>query len=1128
MLRASKVSSIALLAGFAALTGCTHPDEGSTSGAAPLASQAVQAAKAAAGADANMIVILKDQLPALASRGALTSRAAAVASAHAPLLQKLQATKARSAKSFVLVNAFATTLSPAEVDTLSADATVLAVVPDRVMKLPTLSRDDLGATTGGRGTSRAAAATDGLCNTLEPEALQLTNAAFLDPTTPQAQEVLDGAGQKVTGQGVKVGIVADGFDPTVAGLVRPDGTNVVVDYQDFSGDAAGTPTTGAEMFGDASSIAAQDMPHGTELDYDISKFVNAAHPLPSPCNIRVRGVAPGASLVGVKVFSNAGLTSASGFVQAIEYAVIHDKVDILNESFGGNSYPDNGTDVTSLANAAAVAAGVTVVVSSGDAGSAGTLGSPSTDTNVISAGATTSFRLYAQTNDGMYPLASGYTSNNLSSLSSGGFAQAGPRTPDLVAPGDLGWALCSPNTALFTECTDFNGLGTAVQAFGGTSEAAPITSATAALVLQAYRSTHAGATPSPALVKSILVGSATDLGALASQQGAGLVDALKAVNTALSIADENGAPAPRAGGLVSSPTAANITSTPQAQTAQTFDLTNTGSAAITLTPALQTFGAATAGQSLTVALNPATAPTFVNAFGAPRPYATQTFTVPAGADHLDASIAWPVATGAQTIVALLLVDPSGNQVAYSLPQGTGQGYGHVDVVKPVAGQWTAYMRTSASGAASYSGPVAFSWSAESFVSAGTVSPATVTLAPGAHATVTATITAPGTPGDFAAALRLADATSGSIVSSIPFTVRTLVPVGSTGGAIAGTLTGGNGRAGVSPTSTYAFDVPAGLHDMALTLNLPDSRFSVTGYLVAPSGMILASESNVDLTGARTEALQMFRSAPQAGRWRFILEEVLTSGEATSSAFTGRIAFNSSLVSAPAMPKGSKLVAGSTLTVPVSLTNTGASPKAFFADARLATHAIVSLPTGVCSAAATLPGYCGYTLVPPRATNLTFTASSPVPINMDVQAAFGFDIGSKVTSPGNVVATTSAPEVQFGFWVLLPAPVGPFGPAGAPTESVTTAAAARIQSFDPTVTADSGDVWADQIEGTETYAPLVLAPGESGTITLSFKPDASLVGKTVKGYVYIDTYNAQDNAQSGDELRGLPYSYTVTN
>ena len=168
MLRASKVSSIALLAGFAALTGCTHPDEGSTSGAAPLASQAVQAAKAAAGADANIDRHPEGPAPRAREPGALTSRAAAVASAHAPLLQKLQATKARSAKSFVLVNAFATTLSPAEVDTLSADATVLAVVPDRVMKLPTLSRDDLGATTGGRGTSRAAAATDGCATPSSP------------------------------------------------------------------------------------------------------------------------------------------------------------------------------------------------------------------------------------------------------------------------------------------------------------------------------------------------------------------------------------------------------------------------------------------------------------------------------------------------------------------------------------------------------------------------------------------------------------------------------------------------------------------------------------------------------------------------------------------------------------------------------------------------------------------------------------------------------------------------------------------------------------------------------------------------------------------------------------------------
>ena len=86
------------------------------------------------------------------------------------------------------------------------------------------------------------------------------------------------------------------------------------------------------------------------LNYDISQFVSTAHPLPSPCNIRIRGMAPGASLVGLKVYSDAGFTTTSFFVQAIEWAVVHDKVDVLNESFGGNPYPDNNNDPISLAD----------------------------------------------------------------------------------------------------------------------------------------------------------------------------------------------------------------------------------------------------------------------------------------------------------------------------------------------------------------------------------------------------------------------------------------------------------------------------------------------------------------------------------------------------------------------------------------------------------------------------------------------------------------------------------------------------------------------------------------------------------------------------------------------------------
>jgi hypothetical protein len=135
-----------------------------------------------------------------------------------------------------------------------------------------------------------------------------------------------------------------------------------------------------------------------------------------------------------------------------------------------------------------------------------------------------------------------------------------------------------------------------------------------------------------------------------------------------------------------------------------------------------------------------------------------------------------------------------------------------------------------------------------------------------------------------------------------------------------------------------------------------------------------------------------------------------------------------------------------------------------------------------------------------------------------------------TSRYAAVASIAAPEVPPGFWVALPTEVAPFPGPAAPA-IVQLGAAATAQRFDAGVQPSTGNPVARLLgQPTGPYTPLTLAPGQTGTITVTITPDAS-AGTAIQGFLYVDAVNANSSTfgsitGSGDEVSAIPYAYTV--
>ena len=1112
---------------------------------AGIASAAAQgpahAVGASTGPSRNVIVVLKNQHTDLkiAKGRTASARVTAFRNDQAPLLNKARTDGARNLHGYSVVNGFSATVTQAQANMLAADPSVAAIYPDLTIKGAPVTT----ATTGG-GTAATANPPDttAICPSdpnhplLEPEALAVTHDAFDDPSIPSAQQIVDGTG-------VKVAWIADGIDINNPDFIRPDNSHVFIDYQDFSGDGPNAPSGAAEAFGDASSIAAQG-----RQTYDLSQFVNPAHPLPPGCNIRIRGMAPGASLIGLKVFGNSNSAPTSRFIQAIEYAVT-DGADVLNESFGGNPFPDTGDDPISLADNAAIAAGVTVVASSGDASPTNTIGSPGSSGQVIDVAATTTFQSYIQDTFAGAQLSNGtFASNNISGLSSGGITQSG-RTPDLAAPGDLGWALCSTNTATYEECTNDIGDPSPIQNFGGTSQSSPLTAGAAALVIEAYENTHHGVRPTPALVREFLTSTATDLGHPAYEQGAGLLNALAAVQAAQSYHDANGTPAAVGNTLLVDQNQLTAIGNPNTKVNPTITITNNGTSSQTVQASTRMVGKVVSSISGTATLNTATAPAYLDSFGIPRSFVAQTFSV-GQVDRLDVSVA---SQSAPFAIRIILIDPNGTYTAYSIPQGSNN-FAHADVRFPVPGTWTAYFALSKGSG--FNGPLPWKVVESDFTTRGSVTPSTFTLAPGASNTVTVHSFIDPQPGDVSASVQF---TSSETTVSVPLTLRGQVPSRNT--TFTGTFTGGNGRGNPGVSEVYYLTVPSGKKDLGVSLNLSDPGQLVLAYLTGPDGQVYAFGSNVN--PAETQLLntiQLYRRNPAAGRW--VLSLNITnpvSGMEVEQTFTANVAYNTVSISAAQLPNNASthLAAGVPVTVPVAVKNTGDAPLVYFADPRLNTTGTIPLAelSGV-SQPIPLPvpdGVMPFWLDPTETTSLTLVAAADQPVNADFFYQSGNPDRYSAAVGNGATVTVNAPQVSPGLWETDIGQSGPF-PSGAPAGSLSVSASAFGNLFDPAVTSDTGDFWQIGVDpaampaqaalaraagerllaanranaGTNASpaddpGPLVLNPGQSGTIMVTITPNGP-AGTHVQGNLYIDTVDLFTDG--GQELIGLPYEYTV--
>lgn len=212
----------------------------------------------------------------------------------------------------------------------------------------------------------------------------------------------------------------------------------------------------------------------------------------------IKGVAPDARLLAVKVCSAGGECSDSNTLAGIDWAVANG-ANIISLSLGGNKQPSEGNDPLQMLCDAAVRRGVTIVAAAGNEGpGTGTLADISSSQKVIAVGADDDRGSISPADDAV------------ASFSSRGPMPWGRFKPEIVAPG----------VNIYS-----TKLGGDYVSKTGTSMAAPHAAGAAALLLEYNRSL------APAQIKSLLMHSAENIAGRPFETGAGLINVSRAITS---------------------------------------------------------------------------------------------------------------------------------------------------------------------------------------------------------------------------------------------------------------------------------------------------------------------------------------------------------------------------------------------------------------------------------------------------------------------------------------------------------------------------------------------------------------------------------------------------------------------